>query len=111
MLFLLGRPTIEKCKKLRRKIELKKEIAELDLGNIIDDGGGSPFCDSLSNCISCLLSTHLRRQIFIFFLGVCRNRRCTRGVLKNSSLSAAADELKNRFSRIKALKSSGSESD
>jgi len=40
---LKGKPTLEKCKKLRKKIEREKEVAELDLGNIIDsnDGGGS----------------------------------------------------------------------
>lgn len=35
----LGRPTIGKCKKLRVKIETKKEISELDMSNIIQTEG------------------------------------------------------------------------
>ena len=38
-IIILGRPTIEKCKKLRKKIETKKEISELDLSNIIHTEG------------------------------------------------------------------------
>ena len=39
-LFLeIGKPTLEKCKKLKKKIEREKEIAELDLNNIIEDTG------------------------------------------------------------------------
>lgn len=34
-----GRPTIEKCKKLKKKIETKKEISELDTSNIIKTEG------------------------------------------------------------------------
>lgn len=36
---LLGNPTVEKCKKLKKKIEKKKEVEELDLDNIISDSG------------------------------------------------------------------------
>ena len=39
VLFTLGKPTLEKCKKLRKKIEREREVAELDLGNIIDSNG------------------------------------------------------------------------
>ena len=39
LLFPTGKPTLEKCKKLRKKIEREKEVAELDLGNIIDSNG------------------------------------------------------------------------
>ncbi|XP_065059149.1 HIRA-interacting protein 3-like [Rhopilema esculentum] len=38
---LKGKPTLEKCKKMRKKIEAKKEVAELDLCNIIDYNGSS----------------------------------------------------------------------
>eukprot|EP00794_Sanderia_malayensis_P006894 gene6894-7672_t len=37
---LKGAPTIEKCKKLRKKREVKQEISELDLSNIIDVNEG-----------------------------------------------------------------------
>ncbi|KAG8236369.1 hypothetical protein J437_LFUL016818 [Ladona fulva] len=33
---LKGRPTIEKCKKLRKKLDRQREIAELDMDNIIE---------------------------------------------------------------------------
>ncbi|XP_035233616.1 HIRA-interacting protein 3-like isoform X2 [Stegodyphus dumicola] len=36
---LKGRPTLEKCKKLKKKIETKKEIAELDVTNILQSQG------------------------------------------------------------------------
>lgn len=37
--FFSGNPTLEKCKKLKKKIEKKKEVEELDLDNIISDSG------------------------------------------------------------------------
>ncbi|CAL1278194.1 unnamed protein product [Larinioides sclopetarius] len=50
---LKGRPTLEKCKKLRKKIETKREIAELDVSNILKEGGGRPkrsVCSDTTNC-------------------------------------------------------------
>ncbi|GBN61808.1 hypothetical protein AVEN_15026-1, partial [Araneus ventricosus] len=50
---LKGRPTLEKCKKLRVKIETKREIAELDVSNILKEGGGRPkrsVCSDTTNC-------------------------------------------------------------
>ncbi|CAB3368270.1 Hypothetical predicted protein [Cloeon dipterum] len=35
---LKGTPSIEKCRKLKKKLELKKDRESLDLGNIIQDG-------------------------------------------------------------------------
>ncbi|XP_047097121.1 lisH domain-containing protein C1711.05-like isoform X1 [Schistocerca piceifrons] len=35
---LKGRPTIEKCKKLRKKIETRREVEELDLANVMECG-------------------------------------------------------------------------
>ncbi|XP_049839695.1 uncharacterized protein LOC126284650 [Schistocerca gregaria] len=37
---LKGRPTIEKCKKLRKKIETRREVEELDLANVMECGEG-----------------------------------------------------------------------
>lgn len=48
-LVFLGNPTIEKCKKLKKKIEHKKEIEELDLENIISDSGKLSFISVLHN--------------------------------------------------------------
>ncbi|KAF8767148.1 HIRA-interacting protein 3 like protein [Argiope bruennichi] len=50
---LKGRPTLEKCKKLRKKIETKREIAELDMSNILKMEGGRPkrsVCSDTTNC-------------------------------------------------------------
>ncbi len=43
-----GKPTIEKCKKLRKKMETKKEVSELDLSNIIAINGNM--------CLSSIIS-------------------------------------------------------
>jgi len=36
---LKDNPTMEKCKKIKKKLDKKKEVAELDLDNIIEDSG------------------------------------------------------------------------
>ncbi|CAL4152311.1 unnamed protein product, partial [Meganyctiphanes norvegica] len=41
-----GKPTMEKAKKVKKKRDKQKEIAELDLGNIISDSGTKDVCDS-----------------------------------------------------------------
>ncbi|GFU00002.1 uncharacterized protein NPIL_80231 [Nephila pilipes] len=48
---LKGRPTLEKCKKLKKKIETKKEIAELDVSNILVTKGRSKrtVCSDATN--------------------------------------------------------------
>lgn len=33
-----GRPTLEKCKRVRKKNETMKEVSELDVSNIISQG-------------------------------------------------------------------------
>ena len=37
-----GNPTIEKCRKLRKKLERAREVAELDTSNIINTSGNFP---------------------------------------------------------------------
>nr|XP_042909012.1 HIRA-interacting protein 3 [Parasteatoda tepidariorum] len=49
---LKGRPTLAKCKKLKKKIETKKEVAELDPSNIISSGRPKrTACFDTTNCI------------------------------------------------------------
>jgi thioredoxin-related protein len=36
-----GNPTIQKCKRLRKKIETRREVQELDVGNIMEEKGES----------------------------------------------------------------------
>ncbi|KAK2710623.1 hypothetical protein QYM36_011972 [Artemia franciscana] len=43
-----GQPTLEKCKKIRLKLEKKKEVEELDIGNIIESQGRSLRCTTAS---------------------------------------------------------------
>ena len=39
----IGNPTLEKCKKLRRKRETMREVAELDCSNILGNTAGDIF--------------------------------------------------------------------
>jgi hypothetical protein len=39
--FPSGNPTIQKCKRLRKKIETRRELQELDLSNIVEEKGES----------------------------------------------------------------------
>lgn len=38
-LFSSGNPSIQKCKRLRKKIETRREVQELDVGNIMEEKG------------------------------------------------------------------------
>ena len=58
-----GNPTIEKCRKLRKKLERAREVAELDTSNIINTSGNFPHSLNFFkipfelNCLYCRPAT------------------------------------------------------
>ncbi|XP_059472315.1 nucleolar protein dao-5-like [Neocloeon triangulifer] len=85
---LKGNPTLKKCQKLKKKLEIKKDVEALDLDNIIDDGKTSRSSRSKAPPATKPKVEPVKR--------------------KAESSGSEDEKVKKKFSRLKALADSDS---